>query len=113
MSLKRNKKCGSNCPECGVFVCAGFQAYLAGHNVNVPEHAREHACDPQFLIRSERATNAAHRRDPDTEEAREPTLLSWLKEGYSMLAMSDDEYEYAESGRHRHKGRYKEDDPEY
>lgn len=87
-SMKRNKRSVNNCPDCGVFVCFGYQDMLG---VRMTPEARKHECDPKFILRSERARDVAMAHDPDDDEPRMPPIAQRLMEGFEMLEMGEDD----------------------
>ena len=90
MSLfRRNKRCVNNCPKCGVFVCPGYQTRLT--NGSLPDDIKNHECDPAFLKRSARATDAIMDRDTDHDQPRTRTEAERLAEGFEMME-EDDRY---------------------
>ena len=84
--FRRNKRSVNNCPTCGVFVCPGFQNMTRS---DMPEHARNHQCDPEFIKRSNRTRDAVMDRDY------EPPLMrpesERLAEGFAMMEEDDRE----------------------
>lgn len=81
-AFRRNKRNVNNCPICGVFVYVGYQK-----NDDIPQYAKNHQCDPEFIKRSNRTRDAVMDRDYEPRTIR--TEAERLAEGFEMLEEDD------------------------